>query len=248
MRSKHAFVHTLSAGLELEHLVLAVSQLRKDPGQLTLVRGADLGSADGLVHAGRSTDKDLDVLLLGLGEDGLQELLGDVALAAGPLLGRVVQQVEGPEAAGVGVLQLLQLLLQENVLLTDVAEDKGDLGLVLGVLEDLASQLVHGGDTSTTGDQADMLVLVGLPGVFGDRSFELQALVDVHAVQVLGHGAVGVDLDYEVEVAGLLCGNGVNLLRVYTGTGARTFIAHGCVGTDDRLLGALGLELGQQGS
>jgi hypothetical protein len=45
-------------------------------------------------------------------------------------------------------------------------------------------------------------VLVGLPGVLGKGTLEGQALVDVHGVQVLGHGATGVGLDHELEVAG----------------------------------------------
>ena len=53
--------------LELEDLLLRVAQLLQDTGQLALVGRAVLGATDGLVHAGRSADEDLDVLLLGLG-------------------------------------------------------------------------------------------------------------------------------------------------------------------------------------
>jgi hypothetical protein len=191
--------------LELEDLLLAVTKILQDTSELTLVLGADLATGDSLVHGGRTTDEELDVLLLGLRQDSLQQLLGDVALATGPALRGVVQDVEGTEALGVGVLQILQLLLQEDILLGDVAEDQSDLGLVLGVLEDLAGELVHRGDTSTTGNQADVVVLVGLPGVLDKRSLERQALVDVHGVDVLRHGAVGVGLDDELKVAGNIC-------------------------------------------
>ena len=190
--------------LELEDLVLAVAKLGQDTSQLALVLGADLGATDSLVHAGRSADEELDVLLLGLRQNGLQQILVDVALAASPALGRVVQDVEGLEALGVGVLQILQLLLQKDVVLVDIAKHQSNLSLVLGVLEDLASQLVHGSDTSTTRDQADVVVLVSLPRILGKRTLERHALVDVHAVEVLRHGSVGVRLDDELKVARLL--------------------------------------------
>lgn len=193
---------TIGVHLELEHLLLAVTQILQDTSQLTLVLGANLTTANSLVHAWRTANEHLNVLLLRLGQDSLQQLLGDEALAAGPALGRVVQHVEGTEALGVGVLQLVQLLLQQDVLLADVTEDQSHLGAVLGVLEDLAGQLVHGGDTGATGDQADVVVLVGLPGVLGEGALEGKALVDVHRVEVLGHGAIGIGLDHELEVAG----------------------------------------------
>lgn len=234
--------------LKLEDLLLRVAQLLQDTGQLALVGRAVLGATDGLVHAGRSADEDLDVLLLGLGQDGLQELLADVALAAGPLLGRVVQDVEGTEAAGVGVLELLEFLLQEDVLLLDVTEHQGDLGLVLGVLEDLTRKLVHGGDTGTTSDQANVVVLVGLPGVLDDRTLEVQALADVHAVQVLGHGSVGVDLDDKVDVTGGFCAKSANVQNVLESElRGHTLIAGRGVRANDSL-GVGGLELGQEGS
>lgn len=191
--------------LELVDLVRAVSKLLQGTAQLTLVLRADLGPTQSLVHGRRTTDKDLNVLLLGLRHDGLQELLGDVALTAGPLGWGVVEEVEGLEALGVGVLQLFPLLLQKDVLLTDVTEHQGDLGLVLGVLEDVAGELVHGSDTSATGKQNNVVVLVSLPRVLGKGTLEVQTLTNVHAVQVLGHGAVRIALDHELEVTRNVC-------------------------------------------
>jgi hypothetical protein len=158
--------------LKLENLLLAVAQLLQDTRKLTLVLGADLASRDGLVKAGRTADEELDVLLLGLGQNSLQQLLVDEALAASPLLGRVVEDVEGAEALGVGVLKMLEFFLQEDVVLVDVTEDKSNLGAVFGVLEDMANELVHGCDTGSTGDQGNVVVLVSLPGVLGERTLE----------------------------------------------------------------------------
>lgn len=198
-------MHVLYNTLELEDLVLVVTKILQDTTEFTLVLGADLTAGDSLVHGGRATDEELDVLLLGLGQDSLQQLFADEALATGPLRRGVAQDVEGTEALGVGVLQILKFLLQQDISFAVVAEDQSDLGLVLGVLEDLTGELVHRGDASTTGDQADVVVLVGLPGVLDNRSLERQALVDIHGVQVLGHGAAGVSLDDELEVAGDIC-------------------------------------------
>lgn len=139
-----------SCSLELVDLLLAIAQLLQVTVELALVLGTLLAAADGLVHTGRTADEDLDGLaLLGLGQNGLQELLGDVALAALPLLRRVVQDVEGAETAGVCVLELLEFALHQNVLLSQVAVDQGNLGLVVGVLEDGPGGLPHGSDASS---------------------------------------------------------------------------------------------------
>lgn len=196
------------AFLELVDLVLAVSQLLQDTREFALVLGADLGAANGLVQSRGATNEDLDVVLLGLGKNGLQKLLVDVALAASPALRGVVKDIEGAESLGVGVLQVLELLLQKNVLLLDVSKDQGDLGLVIGVLEDLTSQLVHGGNSGSTSDQADVVVLISFPRVLGKRSLKFQALVNVQAVDVFRHRAVGVLLDNKLQVTGLVCKKG----------------------------------------
>lgn len=191
--------------LELVHLVLAVSEFLEDARQLALVLGADLGSTNGLVHARRTADEDLDVLLLGFRENGLEQLLGDVALAASPLLGRVVQDIERTEPLRVRVFEFLKLLLQEDVLLRDVPEDQRHLGFVLGVLEDGAHKLVQRSDARATGDQGDVFVLIGLPGILWNWALEVQALPYVHAVQMLGHWAIRIALHDEIQVAGFIC-------------------------------------------
>lgn len=195
--------------LELEDLVLAVSKLGQVTAQLTLVRGAVLVARDGLVETRRAADEDLEVLLVGRGDDGLEELLGDEALALRPVLRGLVKDVEGAEAVGELVLELLELGLEDDVVGGDVAVHEGNLGLVLGVLEDGAGELVHGGNSSATSDQSDVVVLVGLPRVLGDRALHLKRLARYHVVHVLGHDATGVPLDNEVEVAGsVLVGDG----------------------------------------
>ena len=60
-----------------------------------------------------------------------------------PAFGRLVEDVEGAEAVRVGVFEVLEFGLQENVGFREVAEDEGHLGLVGGIFEDGAGELVH---------------------------------------------------------------------------------------------------------
>lgn len=191
--------------LELVHLVLLVAKLLEGTSQLTLVLGADLVSGDGVHETGRATDKQLDVLVLGLRENSLEELLGDVAAVADPLLGGVVEDIESTETLGEGVLEVLKLLLQKDVLLGDVAKDKGDLGLIVGVVENSASELVHRSDASTTGNEGNVVVLVLLPGVLGQRTLDVETLAGNKVVEVCAHRTVGVLLNEQVDETLLVC-------------------------------------------
>lgn len=182
--------------LELVNLVLAVSQLAQNTSQLSLVLRALLASRNSLVHSRWATDKDLDVLGLGLRQHGLQELLGDESLLeVGCVLGWVVERVEDTKTLGVGVLEVLELALEQDVLLGNVTVDEGHLGLVLGVVEDGAGKLVHGGDTSSSGYKRDVVMLVGGPGVLRNRALDVKALVGLHVVEMGGHWSIGIFLN-----------------------------------------------------
>ena len=113
--------------------------------------------------------------------------------------------MEGAEAARVGVLEVFELLLQEDVLLRQVAVHERDLCLVGRVVEDGADKLVHGRDAGAAGDEADVVVLVGGVGVFRDGAFHVEELAGDHVVQVRGHGTVRVAFDDEVKEAFLVC-------------------------------------------
>lgn len=63
----------------------------------------------------------------------------------------------GPEALGVGVLEVFPFLLEQDVLLGNVSEDQCHLCLVFGVLEDGVCGLPHWSDASTSSDQGNML-------------------------------------------------------------------------------------------
>ena len=128
-----------------------------------------------------------------------------MTLGTGPVLGRVVEQVEGAEALRVFVLELLKLALEDDILFADVAKDERDLGLVFGILEDGASELPHGRDAGASSNQRNVVVLVGLPGVLGNGTLEVEPLARVHVVKLRGHGTVGVVLDNKIEVSHLVC-------------------------------------------
>lgn len=178
----HVFFFPL---LKLEDLVLLITKLLQDTCELTLVLGADLSTRNRLVHSGGTADEELDVLRLRLRKNSLQQFLRDVALTLSPVLRRVVKEMEDLESLGIGVLELTELLAEKNVVLVDVAVDERDLGLVLGVGEDLAGQLVHGGDTSTPSNQGNLLVLVSLPGVLGKGALEVKSVAGLKAVDVV---------------------------------------------------------------
>ena len=217
--------------LELVDLVLAVAQILQVALKLALVLGALLATRNGLVHARGTADKDLDLLaLLRLRQNSLQQLLGNVALAALPLLGRVVEDVEGAEALGVCVLELLPFTLKQDILLGKVTKHQGNLGLILRVLEDGAGSLPHGGDAGSSCNQGNVFMLVGRPLVFWDRALDVQTLPGLEVVHVLGHGSVGVLLDDEIDGALLID------------------IGDGSVGTNDGLLHLRALVLGDDGS
>lgn len=138
----------------------------------------------------------------------LDHIGGDEADAAGPALRRVVQHVVHAEAV-VFLGELLQLLLEENVLRVDVGEDQVDLGGVISavagtVANDGLDDLEHGGDTSTTGDHTDVAAHIGGVDHGALGTAHLHGLADLKIGQVLRDVTLGVSLDQEVEVAGLI--------------------------------------------
>ena len=152
-----------------------------------------------------STDEDLDVIFLRLWQDCLQEVLGDESFTLRPSFGRLVQSVESAEALGVSVLELVQFLLQQDVILTDVSKHQCNLRLIIGVLEQLSNDLVHGCDASATTDHCDVVVLVGLIyWIFHDGTLDIKTLPGSHVVHVRTHRSVGVLLDDKVDAPFLI--------------------------------------------
>lgn len=128
--------------------------------------------------------------------------------------------------------QLLELLVEEDILGVHVGEDQVDLGDVVAavagtVANDGPDDLQHGSDARTAGDHSDVTAHVGgvNHGTLG--AAHLQGLAELQGRQVLGDVTLGVGLDEEIEVTGLIVRG------------------DGSVGADD-LLG-LALDGGRQG-
>lgn len=142
--------------LELVHLILRIPQLGQNPGQLALVLRTRLRTANRLVQSWWSTHKYLDVFLLWFWQHRLQQLLVNEPLPVRPALRRLVQGIEGPEAVRVLLLKLFKFTPEKDVLFSDVAEDEGDLGFFVGIVEDFADQLVHWRDSGAASNERDV--------------------------------------------------------------------------------------------
>lgn len=184
--------------------LVPLTALYKPGGPAVMSQHAAVGSSGLCTRATLTADENLDVGLLGFRHHRLEQLLGDKTLALGPPLGRLVERVERAELPRVVVLHRAELFAQEDVVFRDVAEHERDFGLVVGVLEDVPDDLVHGRDARAAGDHDDVVMFVFFDGVFRDGSFDVEALTGRHFVEMLGHGAVGVLLDDEVHVAAFL--------------------------------------------
>jgi len=215
-RSLYVYMQCVYTNLptsELVNLFFRVPQRLQYPQQLSLIRRTRLAPTDTLIHSRRPTHKDLNIPLLRLRQHRLQQLLAYIPLPLHPPLTRLIQHIKRLKPLRIRIFQLLKLMLQQDILLLDVAEHERDFRPVVGILEDGPAELVHGRDAGAAGDERDVVVLVLGPGVFGEGAFHVEALAGGHAVEMFGHGAVGVALDYEVEVA------------------ADVFVADGGVGT-----------------
>ena len=187
--------------LEFVHLIVSISQLFQIPCKLTLLRGTLLRTRDRLIQPRWATYEDLNVLLLRPGNDLLQQVLRNEAFTLLPPFRRIIEDVERSEAIWVIILQLLELLLEKDILLRDVTEHERDFRLVLRVLEDGPRELPHGCYACAAGDDGDVAVFVGRPGVFRDGAFDVEGVAGFQGVYVFGHRSVGVFFDDEVEEA-----------------------------------------------
>jgi hypothetical protein len=77
-------------------------------------------------------------------------ILADETNTARPARRWVIEDIVDLEPVGVGLGQLIQLLLEKNVLWVDVGVDEAELSPVGGVFESGANDLQHGGDSSPT--------------------------------------------------------------------------------------------------
>lgn len=98
----------------------------------------------------------------------------------------------------------IEVLLEQNILLGDVGEDKVNLGSVTGLAaaDDGADNLEHGGDTSTTSDHAEVTDHVRSVNECTLGTLDADGLTDSEGSHVTRDVAAGVRLDEEVDEAG----------------------------------------------
>lgn len=140
----------------------------------------------------------------------LNHIRSHEADTAGPALGRVVENVVDAESI-VFLLQLLELVLEQDVLGVDVGEDQVNLGGVVAtvagtVADDSLDNLQHGGDTSTTGDHTNVAAHVGGVDHGALGAADLHVVADLQLGEILGDVTLGVGLDEQIEVSGLIVG------------------------------------------
>lgn len=102
--------------------------------------------------------------------------------------------------------QDVEVLAEEDVLRGDVGEDEVDLGLVAvgAATDDGADNLQHRGDAGATGNHAKVADHVGGVDKGALGAADANGLASLERGHHLGDVALGVGLDKEVKVAGLV--------------------------------------------
>lgn len=157
-------------------------------------------------------------------ETYVDHLRSDIADTASPALRGLIQNVVDADTLvllGEGV----EVLLEENVLRGDVGKDEVDLGGVAGsaAADNGADDLEHRGDAGAAGNHAKVADHVGGVDKGALGAADANGLADDERGHHLGDVTLGVRLDEQVKVAGL----------VVAGDGG--------VGADNLLGGAVGL-------
>lgn len=186
---------------------------------------AQVGSSllHGRNHGRWTANKDLGVFF-GSCKLPLNHLFSDKPKRSNPLVGLGVL-VENIVDLEVGVLgcKLVNVVLEKNVLVSNVGKNQAHVGQVLGVANNGTDDLQHGGNTSSTGNHANVLDHVGLVLETALGALDLDGLVERKIVEVSGNVTLGVGLDQKLKMALVVfIGNGSvgsgDLLTVNVGT------------------------------
>src|SRR3569833_1268671 len=184
--------------LELVNLLLGITQFAQHPP----------GTSQDLLHRRRPAHKYLADAAghdAGAGEQLLVDVSGGVfASGGGP-----GDCIDDPETARVVLLHLGQLAAEDDVVVRVDAPHERDTGLVVDAPQDTPGQLVAGRDALSAGDEAAVILLVGLPRVGRDAE-EGERVALLHGVEVRRLLAAGVVLHQELDVARLICDGGAS--------------------------------------
>lgn len=129
----------------------------------------------------------------------------DVTDTTSPVLRGVVKDVVDTNLV-VLLGQSVQVLLEQNILSGDIGEDKIDFGLVASsaTTDDSTDDLKHRCDTSTAGNHTKVAYHVGLVDESTLGALDANGLANNKGRHELGDVALGVALDQEIEVTGLV--------------------------------------------
>ena len=123
----------------------------------------------------------------------------------------------------------VEVLLEKDILGSNVGKDEGDLGLISGssAANDGADDLEHGSDSSTASNHTKVSNHIGSVDKSALGATDLDGLTDSERRHVLGDVALRIRLDQEVDVAGLVVTRDGsvgtnNLLGSAIGLGARS--------------------------
>ena len=114
-----------------------------------------------------------------------------------PVFRRDLERIEELESVRVPLQVLLEVVPDEDVVNATVGKEKGEAALVGGVVEDGLDDLEHRGDSSTTGDHANVVGLDLRLAIFEDpvafvfvethRALDVNLGTNREAVEILGH-------------------------------------------------------------
>jgi hypothetical protein len=155
-------------------------------------------------HGWRATEQDLDVG--GRSREPFSDHFGsDIADTALPLLRRLIQDVVDTDVL-VLLYQGIQILLEKNILSSNIGEDQIDLcGItLLTAANNSSDDLQHRGDAGTASNHTKVLDHVGLIDESALGTADLDGLTDNERGHVLRDVALRVGLDQEIKVAGLV--------------------------------------------
>ena len=166
--------------LELEDLILGITEVLEETIELALriVRG--LVTRDGLHHGRRTADHD-EVVIRGSRDVLLDDLLRNVTDRSFPVLRGLLENVVHLEVLVLGSA-LIDLLTEQDILLSNVGENEGNLSLIISVSQDGISDLQHGGQTSTSGNKTNLLLGVSLVRILGDGTLHLNNVSNLQIV------------------------------------------------------------------
>jgi len=152
-------------------------------------------------HGRGSANEKLAVSGGRIGKELFDMLFSDEANTTFPARRRVVEDVVDGEFQFINIVKFLKVIPEKDVFLVNVSVDESNGGAVERVPQGSADDLNHRGNTSSTGDHAEMTNRVGGVSEVALWTFDPDAVTNLQSRNIFGDVALLVALDNEVEVA-----------------------------------------------